>query len=181
LTSPAPTPTPKRWRKVVDSVLIAALLLPNAVAVIGPYESFPYSSAPMFAHYVGPGVPRYRFRMILESADGSPGRELPVSSLGLNHADYQRRFFGTVYGSTDPSSPFGHHPDDTPAALEERLGRHFERLAAVLAERDTAGGPPRGIRLEVARLGAGDRDAEIHVVGWYDAATHRFVHQWGRR
>ena len=168
--------------ELAAAAVITALLLPNLAALVVPYESFPYTSAQMFAHYKGPGTPLYRLRMIAEPADGRPEREVHAADLGLNGVSFSRTFFGDVYGSIDPYSPFGHHPGDTPRAFEERLGRYFGHVTAVLARRDTAGawGRLAGLRLEAVRLDQAKRDAEVHVVGRYDAATRRFVHQWGR-
>jgi hypothetical protein len=105
------------------------------------------------------------------------------AEFGVYGVDFTRHFFSTLYGSIDPYSPFGHHPGDTPAALESRLGPFFDRMSAALARVDTTGrwGPLAGVRLEAARLGKENRDAEIHVVGRYDARTHRFVHLWNRQ
>ena len=168
-------------RELAAAAVITAILLPNLAALVVPYESFPYTSAPMFAHYTGPGTQRYRLRIVVEPADGRPERELHAADLGMRGVSFSRSFFGDVYGSIDPYSPFGHHPGDTPRVFEERLGRYLGRVAAALARRDTTGawGRLAGLRLEAVRLDAAKRDVETHVVGRYDAATRRFVHQWG--
>jgi hypothetical protein len=176
-----PTGTPgRRWREAGASLFIAAFLLPNLTAVVRPYESFPYTSAPMFAHYVGPQTPRYRLRMTAETADGGRERELRAADLGLNGIDFTRYFFGTVYGSVDPYSPFGNHPGDDRAAFEARVGSFFDRVTTVLRRRDPAAWERLArVRLEAVRLTERNHDGEARLVGHYDVASHRFVHRGG--
>jgi len=168
-----------RWSELLAGVFIAAVLLPQLAALVVPYEEFPYTSAPMFAHYVGPDTPRYRFRFVAERGDGSAEREIRATDLGLNGVELSRYFLGSIYGSMDPLSPFGHHGGDTPEAFEARLSTFFRDATTVLERRGGAApGQLSGIRLEVVRLEGGNRDGEVHVVGRYDVASHHFTHTW---
>ncbi len=97
-------PSPKRWQLWAASVFIVAFLLPNMWAFVDPFETFPYTSAPMFAHYVGEDTPRYRFRFMAES--GGEEQEIRATDLGLAGVEFTRYFFGHVYGSTDPTTPY---------------------------------------------------------------------------
>lgn len=170
-----------RRSEILAALFIAAFLLPNLATLVVPFEKFPYSSAPMFAHYVAEEVPRYRFRFMAETAGGGEERELKGAQIGLRHVDLSRYFFGSVYGSIDPLSPFGHHRDESREAFEARLSRFFGDFARVLGRRDPeAARGLAGIRLELVRLG--DQPyGEIRVVGRYDVAADRFTHSWGGR
>lgn len=166
----SPYPLPKRRHVWAASIFIVAFLLPNLWAFVDPYETFPYTSAPMFAHYVDEDTPRYRFRFVTEG--GGEEHELRATDLGLAGVEFTRYFFGHVYGSTDPTTPFAVAGGDTPAEFEARLSAFFRDVQAVLERRDAK--QLSGIRLEVVRLDADNRDANVRVVGHYDATTQRF-------
>jgi hypothetical protein len=162
---------------------IVAFLLPNAAALIRPFEEFPYTSAPMFAHYVDKETtPRFALRFVAEMS--RTDREIPITPghLGVPGVPFSRHYFGQVYGSTDPHSPFGSHGDDTRPAFERRNAEFFARVALVLRRRDPGLWKSLArIRLEAVRLGPFGRDAEIHVVGYYDVEAQRFTHTWRGR
>lgn len=160
-----------RWHKVSASVLIVALVGLKAWAIVGPYEDWPFTSAPIFAYYVAPGSPVYD---ILFHAEDTDGRSWPIRSfrdLGMGELSFKRLFFGKYYGSTDPRYPDGHHPNDTPEAFAARLGDFCGRLAAVMARRGRA---PVAIRIEVHEV-AGKHVAKRRVVGRYDVEAKKFV------
>ena len=163
-------PLPKRRHVWAASIFIVVFLLPNLWAFVDPYEIFPYTSAPMFAHYVDEATPRYRFRFVTEG--GGEEHELRATDLGLAGVEFTRYFFGHVYGSTDPTTPFAVAGEDAPADFEARLSTFFRDVQAVL-ERQNAK-QLSGIRLELVRLDADNRDADVRVVGHYDATTQRF-------
>ena len=168
-------PLPKHRHVWAASIFIVAFLLPNLWAFVDPYETFPYTSAPMFAHYVGEDTPRYRFRFVTES--GGEEHELRATDLGLAGVEFTRYFFGHVYGSTDPTTPFAIAGEDTPADFEARLSAFFGDVQTVL-ERQNAK-QLSGLRLELVRLDADNRDADVWVVGHYDTTTHRFSRTQG--
>jgi len=174
------TPTRVPRRELCATVFIGAFLLPTLAGFIVPYEEFPYTSVPMFAHYVGDDTARYRFRFIVQVGDDQQERELRATELGLGGLEFSRYFF-SVYGSIEPFSPFSHHRDDDRATFEERLSEFFGRVATELKRRDqNAWHRLSHIRLEIARLNSKSYDSETHVVGHYEVASGRFIHTWGR-
>jgi hypothetical protein len=176
-------PKQEGWTRaghLLAMLFIIVFLAPNLVALVIPYEEFPYTSAPMFAHYVGEETPRYRFHFIAVFVNGQAAQEIYATDLGLNGVGFSRYFLGSMYGSIDPRSPFGHHGEDTEAAFENRLSGFFRRMMTVLARRGYPALPQvSGIRLEVARLNDKNEDAELHMVGRYDVATEWFIRTWG--
>jgi hypothetical protein len=174
-----PNDATSRRATLFGAVASALFLLPHIAALVHPYEEFPYTSAPMFAHYVGPETPRYRFRFAAEFADGRPAVEFRGPDLGLRGVEFTRYFFSTVYGSVHPHSPFAPHRQDTPAAFEARMTRALADMATVLRRRDPARWQGlAGVRLEVVRLGAGNREVDAHEVGVFSLDSGRFVHTW---
>lgn len=169
-------------RDLLAAAFITAFLVPNLATLVIPFEQFPFSSAPMFAHYVSDDTPRYRFRFMVEPPDGRKTWELLGRDLGMHNVEFGRYFFGSVYGSIDPVSPYGHHGHDTREAFEARLSEFFDKLVSVWERRRSEPFPrPAAIRLELALLDRENRNTEIRTVGRYDVATRRFLHTWGRQ
>jgi hypothetical protein len=154
-----------------------ALLAPNLWAIVEPYEDWPYTSLPMYAHYVDRDTPRYKFVFVGERSDGGE-QELSAYSVGVDYAA-MRFFFTHVYGSMESgASPFNRFPGDTRSAFEERLSRFF----AAYVRRYQSRFPNqslRGIRLQVARLQwEGNGIGELRQLGRHDVASGRFSHTW---
>jgi len=163
---------------IVGSAVSFAFLLLNLWPLIDPFEDFPLTSAPMFAHYVNTETPRYRFRLTAERAGGEV-REIRATDLGLAGVEFSRDFFGSVYGSIDRHSPFAPHGADSPAAFRARLRAFFGDMAHVLRRRNPERWRDlRRIRLAVVRLGERNQDLDAHEVGFYTVDSGRFTHTW---
>jgi len=171
--------------KIYAGIVIGLFLIPEITAVVLPLENWPFTCAPMFAHYVGEGTARYRFRFIAEYAKESrPPREISINDIGLRQIKVMRYFFGKVYGSIDPRAPWGHFPNDTQEAFEARLSRFFHGLTLQMKKKKKGkkyAKGLKGIRLEVIRLDIQNRPGEVHTVGRYSVKERRFAHGWGRR
>lgn len=165
--------------KVIVSLFIIISLTPHVLAIFFPYENWPVTSAPMFAHYVGSKTPRYIFRFVGEKGDGKAEVDIRSRDLKIREWSLMRFFFGKVYGSIDPASPFGFHPQETRDKFEERLSQFFNGLVKRLSEtRPEDSAKLKTIRLEVSKLDAQNKPGETHVVGFFDKATGKFTHTW---
>lgn len=163
--------------KLAVIVFSVAFVAPNLWAIVSPYEDWPYTSLPMYAHYVDQDTPRYRFIFVGEFADGGE-EEVTAYSVGVDYAA-MRFFLMYVYGSVETAaSPFNRFPNDDRAAFEDRLSRFFGAYAWRYADRFPER-PLRGIRLQVAQLQWPDNDVgEVHEIGRHDVAAGRFIHSW---
>src|SRR5207247_389077 len=119
---------PQRKRLLI--LITFSLLLVQFAAVVFEIESWPLTSAPMYAFYLGPRTPLYAFRFVGELADGSEAvlGALDLNSGGRNYYTPKSRqdrevgsipakylsqvFFSRYYGSMVAGSPFGHHYGD---------------------------------------------------------------------
>lgn len=165
------------WQKWCAALVMFIFAVPNMYYVAMGGEDFPFTCAPMFGHYIGPGTTFYNFKFIGEF----PGEEkvLPSKIGRVEEIGAMRYFFSKVYGSCDEMSPFGNHPGDTPQQLEERLGKYFKSYLRVLPEaglKDATG--LQRLRLEVWRYDSQDKVDDKHVVGYYSPATEKFTHEW---
>ncbi len=161
---------------------MASLFIPVLTALVFDYESWPLTSAPMFAHYHDQKVPLYRFKFVgifPNAAEQLKEREMHPKSIGWSGMWFDFHFFGHVYGSIDAESPFGKHRSENRSVFEGRLTHFFQTYLEALrrAKKDPAAGMKR-MRLEVIRLDVEARDQETHAVGTFDVDTGVFVHQW---
>lgn len=162
--------------KLLVLLFMAAVIVPNLIAVALPAESWPYTNAPMFAHRVAPDTPRYAFVFTGQTRNGEEV-ELGYYSAGARWSLW-RMFFKFVYGSAPQGGVFSVHPSDDRAQLEQRLSRFFTAL--VDRYHDRPGVQPLGaLALGVAPLtGIENRRGAIRRLGIYDVSTRRYSHQW---
>ncbi len=167
--------------KILVGFFIAVFVTPYLAGLLIPNEDWPVTSAPMFAHYVDDLTPRYRFRFMGHfNASSKKKREIRAKKdLGIREWNLMRFFFGKVYGSIDPYSPFGHHPEDNPERFQERLGRFFQGLMKQFQKMN----PKEGNQLEridllVVKLDSQNRKIESRRVGFFNVSSGRFVHSW---
>jgi hypothetical protein len=162
---------PTRAAKLGALALTALLVGLQLRAMIGPWEDWPFTSAPMFARYHSADRPLYEIA-IVEEADSGAERRLAASDFGLREISFGRSFFGDVYGSTDPHHPAGHHPGDTPDRFAARMAELSARLVAV---RERRGAPrPRALRYELWRIERGSVTARSPI-GRYLPSERRFA------
>lgn len=163
----------------------AVVLGPNVVVVADGVEAWPWTCAPMFAESHHDDTAFYAPRVVIETRDG----DKPFSSRPLRISDWHfyRLLLVDAYGAMSPSSPFGHVPDDTPAAFEARLDAFFDSVVenhGKPRKKQVLPAGARALRLELQRVipgaapsasspAASDSPA-VHVVGRYDLATRTF-------
>jgi len=141
---------PGRVHRLGAALLVTAIVGLELRAVLGPYEDWPFTSAPMFARYQTPGAPVFELSFYVEDAEGVTVELEPLRHLGTGELGFRRHFFARYYGSTDPQHPSWHLPDDNPAKFEQRIAEWMRLVVSVYTRR--AGHPPRRIWLEASKL-----------------------------
>ena len=141
---------PCRWHKLAAALLIVLICGLELRAVLGPYEDWPFTSAPMFARYHAPGDPLFELAVWLEPETGPLVELEPDAHLGLGELGFRRQFFAKYYGSTDPRHPSGHHPHDDEASFRARLSRWMQLVSRAYTRR--TGMKLKSVQLEVRRL-----------------------------
>ena len=158
--------------------VMVAFLVPNLIFIVRGKEDFPFTAAPMFAHYIGDHTVMYNFKFIGHT-DQDSTLILPPEYGANNEMMSRRFFFAKVYGSVDCPSSFGDFCNDTPQKLEDRLSQYFTAyLWALSKNNDLDVSHLRRIDLEVWKLNPDNTASEKHRVGYYDTATQRFIHTW---
>jgi hypothetical protein len=94
----------KQLHALYASIVMMVILIPNLYVVIKGNENFPFSSCPMFAHYIGDETQFYNFKFIGTFKDTE--KILPPSFGNDGEIMSLRFFFSKVYGSPQTHSPF---------------------------------------------------------------------------
>jgi len=162
--------------KLTITLFALAILTPNIAAVVGGFEDWPFTPAPMFAHYLGPGSERYSFTFKGEFSDGST-KQVGYYSVGANWS-LLRFFFKYVYGAAGRKSVFTQFPADSKEQFEERLSIFFSAFAKEYERRNPASALKR-LNLVVNKLlPEATAEGEAHRVGYYSVSEGRFRHTW---
>ncbi|RCH55754.1 hypothetical protein DJ568_07685 [Mucilaginibacter hurinus] len=146
-----------------------AFLVPNIYIICKGKESYPFTPAPMFGHYVGDSTLFYSIEF---TANGKN-----FGTDHLNNHMVKRMFFDQVYWSVDPESPLGNFDNDSKQAFENRLTNFFSAYYKHLTS-DTA---IHRIDLSVTQYNRKYQPLAKHNVGYYDHTTGKFIHTWKGR
>jgi hypothetical protein len=151
-------------------LVAVALTLANVAAIVAPFEIYPFTSSPMFAHPpVGSGT-RYLVDVrILTLSSGD--YVFPYEAIGFTETHFLRTLLVRGYGSVDADAPYGFVRGDDDAARTRRLQGFFRACVDALRKRNALPGGITGIRLS---LRAKDLEAPTREIGTYDLASGEF-------
>jgi hypothetical protein len=116
-------------KKTYKIVVTSLLILPNIFVVIMGVESFPYTCAPMFGHYINNNTSLYLFKFEGETNDNKIDL---IDYLGKPESQFMRHFFSKVYGSTSPISPFTNKLSESETQFYQRMNMFFKHYDAFL-------------------------------------------------
>lgn len=151
-------------------VVAFALTLCNAAAIVVPFEIYPFTSSPMFAHPPVDSGMRYLVEMSVLTPSSGDG-VFPYAALGFTESHFARTLLVRAYGSVDPDAPYGFVRGDDAAARTRRLAVFFRACADALRERNALPADATGIRLS---LRAKDRDGPAREIGTFDFESGAF-------
>jgi hypothetical protein len=159
-----------RLRRIAFFLVALALLSGNIAAIVVPFEVYPFTSAPMFAHPPAGAGTRYVVDLRLLAL---PNQEhaFPYDALGFSEAHFQRTLLVRAYGSSDADAPYGYVPEDDDDKRAARLQRFFTIVVDALRERGALPPAAGAVRLS---LRAVDREAQAREIGTYRIASGMF-------
>jgi hypothetical protein len=174
VSEPSSSPAKRRGRaRVLPAILAGALLIPNIFVIALGIEDFPFTTAPMFAHYVGPETELYVFRF--EGVADETAEPLPIAEIGREERALMRQFTNWYYRPLTPTSPLRDIAPDsgTPEEFTTRMTEFFGPIADFLRER-------RAIEYDSIELHVDITDSEGRVidsrhVGTYDAVARTYT------
>jgi hypothetical protein len=163
-----------RFNKWYAACVFLVFLLPNLYAVIKGRESYPFTPAPMFSHYIGDTSKFYDFVFIAEG-DSFERVVDPAHPEHKNQLAIKRFFFDRVYGSVEKNSPLWDEENDNKEKLEKRMSNFFRVYFKHLQHSNI-----KRIRLEVKEYDHNYDALKSHRAGSFLFSTNNFVHTWGR-
>lgn len=175
--SPEPKSTGRRIRSAIVPVLVsAAVLIPNLIVIGLGVEDFPFTTAPMFAHYVGPETELYAFR--LEGVRDGVSEPLPIEETNLDPREVQRQLASWFYRPMTDTAPFrdlSGDPSDE-QAFESTMSGFFTPLTDFLEDARSTTYDSVDLYVDVANS-SGDV-LRTALVGSYDTSTGRYTHEY---
>jgi hypothetical protein len=153
--------------------IILLFLIPNVYSLISGHESFPFTPAPMFTHYVEKNSHFYEFQFIGKK-DAAEVKLKAFHKHNTGFLSQNRFFFDQVYGSVEQNYPIGTVKQDGKKEFEQRVAKFFNVYFDY----------PEAKKMEQIKLVVNEYDnsfklTDAHVVGIYDNQTKQFNHIWG--
>ncbi|GAA3664780.1 hypothetical protein [Microbacterium marinilacus] len=172
--------------RVLPVVVAAVVLVPNVWVIARGVEDFPFTVAPMFAHYVDADTRLYAFRFEGVRGEGT-GRDgsarersepLPIERTGHSEVELMRYFASFVYAPLDETAPF--RQLDPADAAPDRLAERMSGFIGALADRLRAGGEAYDrVDVYVDAVDGTGAPLGTALVGRYDTATRQYTHSYG--
>lgn len=163
-----------KYSKFYAACVLLVFILPNLYAIIKGRESYPFTPAPMFSHYVGDNSKFYDFEFIAEG-DSFERVVNPEHSEHRNQLAIKRFFFDRIYGSVEKNSPLWDEENDSRRKLEKRLSSFFKVYFKHLENSDI-----KVIRLVIKEYDHNYTAIESHQAGSFSFSNKHFIHTWGR-
>ncbi len=158
-------------KNTYKAIVIAFFLVPNVFVMLVGIESFPYTCAPMFGHYINKDTKLYLFK--LEGVNQGKSTDL-IDYLGKPEDFFMRHFFSKVYGSTDAISPFTNKLSESETAFQNRMTLFFDKYSRVLKEKYTLSFEQ--IQLKVVRVNQDRKPlSPPQIVGYYDCLSKTYT------
>lgn len=161
---------------ILPAVVTAVLVIPNLVVIALGIEDFPFTTAPMFAHYVGPDTRLYAFRF--EGVRDGEVEPLPLEETNRNPIEVMRQFASWYYRPMTDTSPFRElgPQSATPEQFAARMTDFFEPITDFL--RDRRGIEYDSIEVYVDIVDSTGELVTSHHVGQYETSTDRYTNTY---
>lgn len=160
----------KLLKKTYFLLTVSIVLLPNIFVVVMGIESFPYTCAPMFGHYIDDTTDLYLFK--LEGVKNNETTDL-TEFYGKTEDFFMRHFFSKVYGSTKAISPFTNKLSESPEYFNKRMNAFFDYYTSFLKTEYKKSFD--NINVAVKKVDQ-DRNtlSDYEVIGYYDTTKNKY-------
>lgn len=162
---------PKKIKKIYKSVIIALVLIPNIFVMVFGIESFPYTCAPMFGHYIDDNTNLYLLKF--EGVKDSTATDL-TDYYGKPDEFFIRHFFSKVYGSSEDISPFTDKLSESPEAFQNRMDEFFNDFTENMLDKHNLSFDK--IVLSAVKVNHNrEPQSESKIIGHFDTKTRSYV------
>lgn len=161
-------------KKIYKPLVIALVLLPNIFVIIFGIESFPYTCAPMFGHYIDNDTELYLIKF--EGVNDTTSVDL-TEYYGKPESFFVRHFFSKVYGSTQAISPFTNKLSESPNAFQSRMNEFFKHYSEFISKEYKLSFDR--IDLKVKRVNQERKDlSSLKTIGFFDCNSQNYYSQY---
>ncbi|NJX15176.1 hypothetical protein [Tamlana crocina] len=162
---------PEKIKTAYKYFIFALVLLPNVFVMVFGIESFPYTCAPMFGHYIDSNTNLYLLKF-----------EGVKDSIATNLTDYYgkpdeffiRHFFSKVYGSAEDISPFTDKLSENPEAFQNRMDEFFNGFNKNMLDKHNLSFDKIVLRTVKVNHNR-EPQSESKIIGYFDTKTKSYV------
>jgi hypothetical protein len=158
---------------ILPAVLSAVLVIPNLIVIALGIEDFPFTTAPMFAHYVGPDTKLYAFR--LEGVRDGESEQFPIEQTNLSPLEVKRQLASWYYRPMTETSPLRDlsGSSSSPEVFSAEMADFFQPLTDFLVSH--RGIAYDGVNVYVDTVDTSGKVLESTHVGYYETQTRRYT------
>lgn len=162
--------TLKTLKSIYPAIVFSIVLIPNIFVIICRIESFPFTCAPMFGHYINDETDLYLFKF--EGENESSKVDL-VDYYGTEEIFFMRHFLSKVYGTTESISPFNNKLSESESDFNLRMNTFFIYYSNFLLEHHKLNFDK--INLQVKKVDKNRNSLSgYETIGIYDCGTKTY-------
>ncbi|MFD0988637.1 hypothetical protein ACFQ1R_00890 [Mariniflexile jejuense] len=158
-------------KNIYKATIIPLIVIPNIFVMVLGIESFPYTCAPMFGHYIDSKTDLY----LLEFEGVNDGKTTNlINYLGKPEDFFMRHFFSKVYGSTKAISPFSNKLSESDEAFHDRMKLFFLHYTKIL--KDEYHLTFQKINIKAVKVNQDRKKlTEPKIIGFYDTSEKEYI------
>lgn len=137
-------------KRLLCSFFIAAIIVAQSWAILGPHEQWPFGANVMFAYDADLEWPYYNIVFTIDDGNGITRPLNPPKDLGVADMILKHQFFNVFYGSTDAHYALGWRANDNPELFQLRMKAFWQLVAKSI--RKNHGRTPHFLRIDVEQI-----------------------------
>ena len=161
-------------RQKIILILFVGFTLFNLRVIFKGQEFFPFSTNPMFGHYLMETDTLYTIDFYLKSKSGELTK-IDIEQLGFFEVRLKRFYFSSVYGSSEQNSPQNYFINDNSQAFERRNSKFFNNLMTYV-EKEYILDHQKYISLVIKGIDKENETLFAKQIGLYDIESSEFTH-----
>ncbi|WP_406683908.1 hypothetical protein N1F78_14620 [Seonamhaeicola sp. MEBiC1930] len=160
----------KHLKSIYPTLIATFILVPNIYTIILGIESFPYTCAPMFGHYINDETDLYLLKFEGETVSNKIDLK---DYYGRPEDHFIRHFFSKVYGSTQNISPFSNRLTENEIFFNQRMNSFFRNFSNYLNEKQNL--ELLKINLMVKKVNSKRQNlSEFEIIGFYSIEKGKY-------
>lgn len=161
-------------KKIYKPLVVSIVLIPNLIVIAFGIESYPYTCAPMFGHYIDDNTNFYIIKF--EGINANSTIDL-TEYYGKSDDYFIRHFFSKVYGSTKPITPFSSRLTESPKEFQSRMDQFFNQYSSFISKKYNLSF--NRINLKIKKVNQEREDLSTSkIIGYFDSASKKYISKY---